>query len=270
MKIRSGWNELGRSVEDRPIRAYSNFDSEEPHSIPWTFILGGTHGDERATVPFLEAFVSTHLEKGEDLERRGDFKTRTSLGPVMVLPLLNPDGYARDSRYNARGVDLNRNLPELWRPQGDEPPGLAPLSEPECRLLHDVLTLGKPARILSLHWALGEIDPDGDRSYPWAKSLWESLEAPHRSLFRLRKPGDAASMLPGSLGSFCRLRLRESALLVTLELPYHPEPAADTLPDHHFASVCALWKADRERYWNGVYPAVESLLRFAVGTSAEN
>jgi len=270
MKIRFGWNELGRSLEDRPIRAYSNFDSEELDSAPWTFILGGTHGDERATVPFLEAFVFTHLEKGEELERRGDFKNKMSLGPVMVLPLLNPDGYARDSRYNARGVDLNRNLPELWHAKGDEPSGTGPLSEPESRLLYDVLMLGKPARILSLHWALGEIDPDSKPSYVWARSLWENLETPYRSLFRLREPGKAASLLPGSLGTFCRLRLRENTLLITLELPYHPEAVGDMLPDHHFASVCALWKTDRERYWNGIYPAVESLLRFAVGTSVGN
>jgi hypothetical protein len=29
--------------------------------------------------------------------------------PVALLPLANPDGFVRASRYNARGVDLNRN-----------------------------------------------------------------------------------------------------------------------------------------------------------------
>ncbi len=266
MRILPGWNELGWSLEDRPIRAYSNFSahfhadfaSGSAKAKAWTLILGGTHGDERATVPFLEAFVSAHLE---------DKTGATGLGPVMVLPLLNPDGYARDSRYNARGVDLNRNLPELWSSgTDDEPPGTGPLSEPESRLLHDLLVSGKPARIVSLHWALSEIDPDGEGAYAWARSMWENLEDSHRSLFRLREPDNAVSLLPGSLGSFCRLRLRDTTWLVTLELPYHVVPELDPLPEDHFATVRALWETDRERYWNAVYPAVESMLRFAIGT----
>ncbi len=248
--IRRGWNELGLSIEGRLIRAYSNFDWDA--LTPWTLIVGGTHGDERATVPFLETFIADHLEKGE------------GLGPVLVIPVLNPDGYFRDSRYNARGVDLNRNFPELWNINSDEPPGEGPLSEPESRLLHDLLMTAKPLRILSLHWALSEIDPEGEHGHAWAKGMWENMEHSHRRLFRLREPGER-SLLPGSLGTFCRLRLKDAVHLITLELPYHPEPDLDPLPGDHFATALALWKEDRDRYWNGVYPAVENLLRFAAG-----
>ena len=244
--IQKGWNELGRSVEGRSIRAYSNFDFDA--SVPsWTLILGGTHGDERATVEFLEAFIADRIGDGP------------GMAPVVVLPVLNPDGYELDSRYNARGVDLNRNFPELWSATTDEPSGEAPLSEPESRLLHDLLTQAMPSRVLSLHWALSEIDAEGE-GYIWAKGLWENLDEAHRNLFRLREPGEDS--LPGSLGTFCRTLA--STLLITLELPYHPAPELDPLPEDHFETVRALWKTDREQYWQGVYPAVEKLLLAAV------
>ncbi len=253
MELRPGWNELGTSLEGRPIRVCANFATDQA-GADWTLFLGGTHGDESATVPFLEAFIADHLES----EGGG-----SGLGPLAVLPLLNPDGYARESRYNARGVDLNRNLPEHWSASADEPPGEAPLSEPETRLLYELITRLRPTRIVSLHWALSEIDADGDRAAALAQGMWQGLDAAARRQFRLRV--ERSRPLPGSLGSFCRPA--EAPALVTLELPYHPEPDRHphhgALPDDHLDTVRRQWRSERERYWRAVYPGVEGMLRCA-------
>ncbi len=251
--LQPGWNELGKSHEGRIIRAYANFDSGKVGAGGWTLILGGTHGDERATVPFLEHFIECHLGNGK------------GLGATAVLPVLNPDGYERNTRHNARGVDLNRNFPGLWSADADEPPGPHALSEPESRLLHDLLSHGKPARIISLHWALSEIDADGEEGYKWGRSLWERLHPHHRSLFRMKMP-DSGSFLPGSLGTFCRTAMKNSVHLLTLELPYHYKPELNPLPEDHFITARRVWDAEREKYWQAVYPAVESLLLSAVGS----
>ncbi len=248
MRIRRGWSDLGFSLENRAIRAFSNFDADPESPAPWTLVFGGTHGDELATVPFLEEFVVARLENG-------------LAGPTAVIPVLNPDGYARGSRYNARGVDLNRNLPARWSSGADEPSGTEPLSEPEAKLLHDLLIAGRPGRIVSLHWALGEIDADGIHSVELARGMWGSLEVPQRRMFRLKTSGKP---LPGSLGSFCAAERKGQPALVTLELPYHPEPESPR-PEGHLDTVHALWREERSRYWNAVYPAVEAMLRFAIG-----
>ncbi len=248
-KFQNGWNTLGQSLEGRDIRAFSHLIE---NAKPWALILGGIHGDERATVPFVASFI-------QDLLKNAD-----GIGSLIAIPLVNPDGYNRDSRYNARGVDLNRNFPTQWQFSGEEPSGIEALSEPESKLLHQLIEKGRPSRIISLHWALSEIDPDGKQSVELARGMWQALSNQQRSLFRLKET--AGKPLPGSLGNHCGHNPEGPlSATVTLELPYHSEPSLENLPEDHLETVRILWQTERERYWNTVFPAVNSMLRFAAG-----
>ena len=231
MGFRRGWNDLGSSRQGMPIRAYANFTGSVPVE-DWTLMVGGTHGDERATVPFLENFIQEVAANAN------------GLGRMAVIPLLNPDGYAMASRYNSTGVDLNRNFPAHWSPDSEEPPGPGPLSEPEARLLHDLIGELRPRRIVTLHWALSELDAVG-KGRELAQGMWENLGENHRKLFRLNL--DSEPSLPGSLGTHCAALDWETAL-VTVELPYHPEPEFDPLPENHLDTVQALWREEKNRY----------------------
>ena len=254
---------LGASVEGRPIEVFTNFEGPSPpgpgREGEISLLLGGTHGDERATVALLERFARDRLEPD-------------ALGvPVAVIPVFNPDGHARDTRYNARGVDLNRNFPHNWSPHSEEPPGAWPLSEPEAKLLHDYILSLRPAKIVSLHWALAEIDADGPQSSPLARHLWDSLGPEQRAPYRLRVDhvGQPAGT-PGSLGQWCGYGLRYPAsgfrpAMITLELPFRPDPdpRPETFPDDHLDQVRDLWNRDPERYLAAVEGPVRCLLEAA-------
>jgi hypothetical protein len=250
---------LGMSAEGREIPAFSNFlpGAATDHARS-TLLVGGTHGDERATVSILESFVRTRLDRGE------------VKAPVAVIPLLNPDGFARNSRYNGKGVDLNRNFPHNWSPSADEPSGERPLSEPETRHLHAFILSYRPAKIISLHWALSEIDADGIQSAHLARRMWEALDEDGRKPYRLRVQTHAkAGGCPGSLGQWCGHGLHypegRRPAMVTLELPYHPHrhERPEELPENHLSTLRVLWESRPYEYLAGVEEGVHRVLAAA-------
>lgn len=80
--------QLGRSYEGRPISAV-----RVAGQGPRILVVGCIHGNE------CEGIEVTKL-----LERSA------ATTDVWLVHQLNPDGFARRSRFNARGVDLNRDF----------------------------------------------------------------------------------------------------------------------------------------------------------------
>lgn len=137
------FNELksGQSVEGEDIAAYKS-DIKAKH---YFYLLAGVHGDEVEGVYLLK-------ELFEWLKQLDDSELQL---PLVVIPILNVDGYRAGSRVNAHGVDLNRNLPsEQWTTQARDKkyyPGPNPLSEPENQFLVKTFEKYPPSFILSLH-----------------------------------------------------------------------------------------------------------------------
>ena len=249
---------IGHSVNGLDISACSNFDLHEKPASPFSLIIGGMHGDERAPVPILENFISRYLKTG--------IITR----PTCVIPLLNPDGYRANTRTNARGVDLNRNFPCNWIKESEEYPGPAPLSEPESKALHQFIIQYRPGRIINLHWALSEIDADGEQSVSLAESMWASLTKRQKRKYRLRLRGigaDEKVECPGSLGQWCGYgRIypgNKRPAMITLELPYTTESSRKLhpLPEDSFKIMLRIWEKDSSKYLSLTEPAVHNLLK---------
>ncbi len=116
---------IGESIQGRPIEGVRI--GTGPRSI---VLVGAIHGSEQNSA-VLTGDLLDHFSANQHL-----LPADVSLYFVREL---NPDGVAVGSRYNANGVDLNRNWPtENWQPDtfdasGSVPGGGGPypLSEPE-------------------------------------------------------------------------------------------------------------------------------------------
>lgn len=255
---------IGRSVEHRDIVAKAGFDIARcPVPPGCTLLIGGIHGDEAATITLLESFAQKHA-------------TRCGMArPVIVIPLANPDSFAGNTRYNARGVDINRNFGFNWHRESAEPAGPEPWSEPETRALRDFILKIQPARIVSLHWALAEIDADGPQSNGLAWQMWNALDEHERRPYRmrvwelghgLRRLQQTYDVCPGSLGQWCGYGLSYAKgirpAMITLELPYDPDAGSrpSALPPGHLDRLRNLWTRDADGYLKAVEGGIHKML----------
>ena len=134
---------FGESVSGKPLRAIrlGNPDAERK-----ALVVGSIHGNERAGHDVV-------AELRRRAERIGDVD-------LWLVRTVNPDGARRDSRGNARGVDLNRNFPYRWRPSSPgtaEYSGPHALSEPESRAVARLAKRLEPAVSVWYHQPWGEV-----------------------------------------------------------------------------------------------------------------
>ena len=138
---------LGKSVRGRVIGAVRSGDASSSRKV---LVVGSMHGNEQAGMA-----IARRLERGPS--PRG--------AEVWVVGDLNPDGSARRTRQNARGVDLNRNFPRRWRRIGGrghpEYSGRGPLSEPETRIARRLIRRLHPAVTIWFHQPLALVDRSG-------------------------------------------------------------------------------------------------------------
>lgn len=130
----------GTSANGKQILAYKTI-TQGPQYL---YLMAGVHGDEIEGMYVLEKLF-------EQLEKNKEFKEI----PIILIPVLNPDGKENNTRVNANGVDLNRNLPSRnWQSEYLEKkyyPGAAPGSEPENQFLVTLFNQYPPHLIISFH-----------------------------------------------------------------------------------------------------------------------
>jgi protein MpaA len=130
---------VGHSVRGRVIAAYERGDP----SAPVTLVVGVIHGSEPAGLAVIRRLRTMPLPAGAHL---------------WLVPTVNPDGLATDTRQNAHGVDLNRNWPVAWvhngTPWDGYHSGPRPLSEPENRAMRAFILKIKPELTIWYHQPL--------------------------------------------------------------------------------------------------------------------
>ncbi|WP_253943079.1 M14 family zinc carboxypeptidase [Nocardioides sp. zg-1308] len=178
---------IGHSVQGRPIRAWRLGEPGKRRIV----LVSTMHGDEPHTRTVLETLRDGRPVRGVDL----------------WVPTYNPDGLARGTRRNARGVDLNRNLPHRWADlDGSYESGPRPGSEPETRAVMAFLEEVRPRRVVSFHQPLHGVDTDTkDRGF--ARRLARALRLPRTSL-------DCGGLCHGTMTMWFNHRFRGAALTV--------------------------------------------------------
>jgi hypothetical protein len=187
---------LGQSVEGRDIWAWQF--GEGPYTI---VLVGGIHGGfEANTVVLAEELVNYFRSTLTDV---------LNGVRLVIVPASNPDGLQRGSelegRFNANGVDLNRNWGCEWSPTAvlqDVPvdPGPRPFSEPESLALRSYFSAEPPDAVVFYHSAAGGIFLGQCLDKPEARWLGTLLENatgyPHRESFSYYEvSGDASNWL---------------------------------------------------------------------------
>lgn len=154
---------IGSSVEGRSIEAFTYGDGQTN-----LLFVGGIHGGYEWNSVLLAYAVMDHLEENpeaipDDLQ-------------VTIVPSANPDGLfavlgvegrflATDvpagvdtsvGRFNANGVDLNRNFDCKWAPESTwrgqtVSAGTSAFSEPEARAIKSVVEKYSPSAVVFWH-----------------------------------------------------------------------------------------------------------------------
>lgn len=146
---------IGYSAKGRAITAY-RFGSG-PQVILY---VGATHGNERGSYLLMSAWI-------DELETKA--RSIPADKTIVVIPALNRDGLAVNSRRNANNVDLNRNFPTAdWKkdvtmPGGEVAAGgggASPLSEPESKALASYTQSLAPRLVLTYHSVGGFVTPN--------------------------------------------------------------------------------------------------------------
>jgi murein peptide amidase A len=220
--------EHGTSLEGLSIPVYKT----DIKAQKYLYLLGGVHGDEVEGVYVLkELFQWLKLEHSlKDL-------------PMIVIPILNVDGYRTQSRVNAHLVDLNRNLPTKdWSGTFAQPkynPGSKPLSEPENQFLVKLMDKYKPGLIISFHTWKPILNYNGD-----CKDVAEFFS----SFNKYEMASDIGYPTPGSLGTFAVEKYNSPVLTFECpELRTHKESLKDIWVENeeglkNFFQTDLVWK----------------------------
>ena len=215
----------GTSTEGAKIPAHlSDVKTAYKHFI---YLIAGVHGDEVEGVFLLQKLFASLHEDG------------TPVTPLVVLPILNPDGYRTGTRTNASGVDLNRNCPSSkWTAEFREKkyfPGQKAGSEQENKFLFSLFNKYPPGFIMSFHSWKPMLNFNGN-----CKEVAEFL-----SQFNGYPVVDDIIdyPTPGSLGEFGPEKF--NAPVLTFELP--PLSSGKTLKEiweENSIGLCALFRSD--------------------------
>jgi hypothetical protein len=132
----SGWVVVGHSAKGESLHTRTLGNGNQT-----TLIVAGLDGEDIIAVNWIDRFVRQLQESPESVRNH----------TLVFLRAVNPDGLLNRRFENANGIALTRNFPTAgYRPGGRPSAGKGPASEPETRVLLQVLYDVQPRRVVHL------------------------------------------------------------------------------------------------------------------------
>lgn len=265
--------QIGQSVEGEPLWALDIAPIAAPGNLRPVFVMAGIHAMEHVGVATAVALIERAISANSVWRQR-----------LIVVPMVNPDGFRaverglargqrRFWRSNHRGVDLNRNFAAFW----DDryvwnrlarwifSPGQAPLSEPESHAIDRLLARTRPGHAVSLH-AFGEwiftpyagsrdVPPDAERIAEIAAGM--AAAQPHKP-YRFVQLARRSRLFQARGAEIDHFYREHGALSFLIEIGAGPRmsvPSTWTVPYRWFTPPASLLERDVEN----VVPAIEYL-----------
>jgi len=137
----------GKSVEGRELW-YVILSDRDSEPEPKFLYIANMHGDETVGRELMIYLSRLLLEQYQNHPRIANLLDHAQ---IFIMPSMNPDGFERGTRWNANGVDLNRNFPDAIKDPNNTLEGRAVETQAIMKLNvnHHFLT--------SLNWHGGEI-----------------------------------------------------------------------------------------------------------------
>jgi hypothetical protein len=143
-----------RSFEGREVRGIEiTRDARARDGKPVLLIVGMHHGNEW---PSGEVTMELGFDLVQSFGRDPRITRLLDRARVVLVPVVNVDGFVRNTRRTAHDVDMNRNFGFGW---GESPPyqGAAPFSEPETQNMRELVSSRQIPTLLTMHTCLGNM-----------------------------------------------------------------------------------------------------------------
>jgi hypothetical protein len=152
---------IGYSVQNRVLLSMKitdnpNIDEHEPR-ILWDATIHGNENIGSEVCLYLVRYLLTNY--GVDPIITNLVNTRE----IWIIPITNPDGMVARQRYNANGVDLNRDYGYLWDTGWGSP---GPFSQPEIQAIRNFIQTKGLCPFESPKIRLRRIKTRGDEGFP--------------------------------------------------------------------------------------------------------
>lgn len=124
---------FGTSVQGRELSALTITQNvTQYNSRPKVALDGNIHGDEIGGGENMIRFARWLCQQ---YAINPAITNLVNTREIWIFPLVNPDGRVNMSRYNANGIDLNRDAGYLWDGEGSSP---TVFSQPESKALRQM------------------------------------------------------------------------------------------------------------------------------------
>lgn len=171
----------GLSFAGRPLQAY-----QWGHGKRRVLLWSQMHGNEPTATRALQKLMPR-------LSQQREWQEQLSL---VIIPILNPDGAAVFSRYNAMGIDINRDARALCSPESQFLQQVVSDFKPHWAFnLHDqrsIYSVGKPAKPATISFLAPSLDGERSISSSRARAI-RLIGALHREMEKT---------LPGHCGRY--------------------------------------------------------------------